>query len=308
MEDASYESQIEQRRLGRTGLMVSALGFGASELGQKRVGLKLAESILGRALDAGLNVIDTAECYGNSEELIGRAVGHRRNDFYILTKCGHAAGLPMRDWTPALIEASIDRSLQRLRTTYVDVIQLHSCDERYLRRGELIEALQRARDKGKVRYLGYSGDGAAALFAITCGVFDTLQISISIADQAALDGVLPAARSHDIGVIAKRPIANAVWLSGSWWSRALYSRSYRLRLRRLNYDFLNRDPKAAVGIALRFTLSVPGVHTAIVGTTQASRWQQNAALLKAGPLPQAEFDAIRQRWRAVAQPDWMGLP
>jgi aryl-alcohol dehydrogenase-like predicted oxidoreductase len=246
MEHASYGNNVEKRRLGRTGLMVSALGFGASELGLKRVGPKLAESILGRALDAGLNVIDTAECYGNSQELIGRAVGHRRNDFYILTKCGHASGLRFRDWTPALIEASIDRSLQRLRTEYIDVIQLHSCDESELRRGSVIEALKRARDKGKVRYLGYSGDGSAALYAVTSGVFDTLQISINIADQAALDSVLPEASARDIGVIAKRPIANAVWLSGSWWSRALYSRSYRRRLRRLNYDFLNRDPRVGL--------------------------------------------------------------
>src|SRR5215831_13391607 len=100
--------QIEKRRLGRTEMYVSALGFGASEFGQKRTALKSAASILGSALDAGLNVIDTAACYGNSEELIGRAVGHRRKDFYILTKCGHASGLNFPDWTPRLIEPSID--------------------------------------------------------------------------------------------------------------------------------------------------------------------------------------------------------
>src|SRR5215472_14621228 len=101
---------IERRRLGRTGLEVSALGFGASEFGQKRTALKTAAHILASALDAGLNLIDTAACYGNSEELIGRAVGHRRKDFHILTKCGHASGLLFEDWTPALIEASIERS------------------------------------------------------------------------------------------------------------------------------------------------------------------------------------------------------
>src|SRR5215471_8276746 len=116
---------IEKRRLGRTGMYVSALGFGASKFGQKRTALKMAASILGSALDAGLNVIDTAACYGNCEELIGRAVGHRRKDFYILTKCGHASGLPFKDWTPALVEASVERSLKRLRTDYLDIVQLH---------------------------------------------------------------------------------------------------------------------------------------------------------------------------------------
>jgi aryl-alcohol dehydrogenase-like predicted oxidoreductase len=228
---------MERRRLGRTGIAVSALGFGASEFGQKRTALKMAASILGSALDAGLNVIDTAACYGNSEELIGRAVGHRRKDFYILTKCGHASGLPFEDWTPALVEPSIDRSLKRLRTDYLDVVQLHSCDERQLRQGELIHELQRARDKGKLRYIGYSGDGDAALYAVQCNAFDTLQISLSIADQEAIETVLPLARERELGVIAKRPIANAAWLGGSWWSLSLYSRPYRMRLRKLNYEF-----------------------------------------------------------------------
>lgn len=288
-------------------MFVSVLGFGASELGQKRLALKTVAAILGSALDAGLNVIDTAPCYGNSEELIGRVIGHRRKEFYLLTKCGHASGLPFEDWTPDLIEPSIERSLKRFGTDYVDIVQLHSCEERRLRQGALIEALQRARDKGKLRHLGYSGDGAAALYAVQCGAFDTIQISVSIADQDAIDTVLPSLHSHDIGLIAKRPIANAAWLGGGWWSLGSYSRPYRTRLRKLNYDFLARDAKQAVGVALRFTLSVPGVHTAIVGTTKPSRWQQNAALLAKGRLPQPEYDSIRARWRSVAGSDWIGL-
>jgi aryl-alcohol dehydrogenase-like predicted oxidoreductase len=306
--DAQNEPQSFQlRRLGRTGLIVSALGFGASELGQKRLAVKAVAAILGSALDAGLNVVDTAPCYGNSEELIGRVIGHRRKDFYLLTKCGHASGLPFADWTPALIEPSIDRSLKRLGTDYIDIVQFHSCEERHLRRGDLIYALQRAREKGKLRYLGYSGDGAAALYAAQSGAFDTVQISVSIADQDAIDTVLPLLRHHDIGIIAKRPIANAAWLGGGWWSLGSYSRPYRTRLRKLNYDFLTHDAKQAVGVALRFTLSVPGMHTAIVGTTKPARWQQNAALLAEGPLPQAEYASIRARWRSAASSDWIGL-
>jgi aryl-alcohol dehydrogenase-like predicted oxidoreductase len=298
---------IERRRLGRTGFTVSALGLGTSEFGQKRTALKLVASILGGALDDGLNVIDTAACYGNSEELIGRAVGHRRQDFYILTKCGHASGLDFQDWTPLLIEPSIDRSLVRLRTDYLDVVQLHSCDVEQLRQGDLIEALRRARDKGKTRCIGYSGDGKAALYAAQCGAFDTIQISVSIADQEAIEMVLPAARERDIGIIAKRPIANAAWLGGSWWPLGSYSRPYRSRLRKLDYDFLRRNTEESIATALRFTLSIPGVHTAIVGTTKPARWQQNAALLAQGPLSESEFDSIRMRWCSVANSDWIGL-
>src|SRR6266498_4356456 len=124
------------------------------------------ERLLNTALDDGLNVIDTAECYGLSEEFIGRTVSHRRHEYYLFTKCGHAAGLEFPDWHPRLLEKSIERSLRRLRTDYLDLIQLHSCSQDVLRRGDVISVLQHARQAGKVRYLGYSGDNQNALSAL----------------------------------------------------------------------------------------------------------------------------------------------
>jgi aryl-alcohol dehydrogenase-like predicted oxidoreductase len=296
---------MEQRLLGKTGLKVSVLGFGGSEIGSNRLGEASVERLLNAALDLGLNVIDTAECYGASEESIGATVAHRRQDYYLLTKCGHPAGLPLPEWTPALIEKSIERSLKRLRTDYLDVVQLHSCDEETLRRGEVIAALQRQRDKGYARYIGYSGDSRAALYAVECGAFDTLQISVSIADQEGIDLVLPAAIQNGVGVIAKRPIANAAWIT-RWPFIHPYSRVYRRRLRRLDFDFLNRKGRVAVGTALRFTLTVPGVHSAIVGTSKVSRYETNAALAAQGALPPTVYESIRRRWAAVAQSDWTG--
>src|SRR5918998_4266789 len=118
---------VERRVFGETGLEVSVLGFGGSEIGYERATPATVEKLLGSALDAGLNVIDTAECYLESEELIGRAVSHRRGDYYLFTKCGHAQGFDLPDWDARLLAKSIDRSLQRLKTDYLDLIQLHSC-------------------------------------------------------------------------------------------------------------------------------------------------------------------------------------
>jgi hypothetical protein len=303
--DAGGVKLMEKRVLGRTGMHVSVLGFGGSEIGYGQAAVETVERLLGDALDAGLNVIDTAECYVTSEELIGRAVSHRRADYYLFTKCGHAAGINLPDWDARLLEQSIERSLRRLRTDHVDLLQLHSCSDEVLRQGDVIEVLQRAREAGRTRYIGYSGDGLAALHAVECGAFDTLQTSVNIADQAALEVTLPNARAHGLGVIAKRPLANAVWKHTERPGDP-YVQPYWDRLQKLDYQFLRGDMAEAVATALRFTLSVPGVHTAIVGTEKPERWRQNAAMLSAGALDAAQFDAILTRWAERAEADWEG--
>jgi aryl-alcohol dehydrogenase-like predicted oxidoreductase len=296
---------VERRRLGKTDIVASVLGFGGAEIGYQRVSGRTVARLLGSALDAGLNVIDTAECYEDSEALIGRAISTRRQEFHLFTKCGHARGWGRADWRPAPLLTCIERSLRRLATDYLDLIQLHSCSLAELQQGDAIGALERAREQGWARYIGYSGDGEAARYAIECGRFDTLQTSVSIADQEALDLTLPLAGTRQMGVIAKRPLANAAWLHARKPAEPYYQ-AYWSRLRALDYGFLKAKPDAAAATALRFTLSVPGVHTAIVGTTKPERWQQNAAALGAGALPGAEFERIRARWREVATTSWTG--
>jgi len=297
---------MEKRRLGKTDMDVSVLGFGGSEIGYEHPSPETIAELLNSALDAGLNVIDTAECYYNSEELIGQTVSDRRKEFYLFTKCGHPHGMESgADWSKDSILKSIERSLERLKTDRLDLVQLHSCSESTLRKGEGIEALQTAREHGYTRYIGYSGDSRAAHFAVECGAFDTLQTSISIADQEAIDLTVPLARERKMGVIAKRPIANAAWKTGH---RPIdsYHHEYWERLRKLNYDFLHGDLKKSISIALRFTLSIPGVHTAIVGTKNPERWEQNAKLLEAGPLDEPTFRNTRERWEECAPRTWIG--
>jgi aryl-alcohol dehydrogenase-like predicted oxidoreductase len=296
---------METRQFGKTDMRVSVLGFGGAEIGFEKASPEVVLMLLTTALNAGLNVIDTAECYLASEELIGQAVSNRRDQHFLFTKCGHPERPGVEDWRKESLLNSIVRSLLRLKTDRVDLIHLHTCSEQELRKGEVIAALQEARERGYTRYIGYSGDSSAARYAVECGVFDSLQTSISIADQEAIELTLPLARERGMGVIAKRPIANAAWRYSQKPTNS-YHQMYWERLQKLNYDFLNGDPKQAASIALRFTLSVPGVHTAIVGTKNPNRWRENAELLKAGPLPPEQFDAIRARWKEVADKSWIG--
>src|SRR5712692_7934754 len=232
--------EMEMRRLGRTDIVASVLGFGGSEIGYQGVSGRVVARLLGSALDAGLNVIDTAECYKDSETLIGRALASRRGEFYLFTKCGHRhswGGGWREDWRPASLPGSIERSLRRLKTDYLDLIQLHSCSLAELQQGDAIAALERARERGWAGYVGYSGDGEAARYAVECGRFDILQTSVSIADQEALELTLPLARARQMGVIPKRPLANVAWRDRRKPADA-YHLTYWSRLQTLNDPFL----------------------------------------------------------------------
>jgi len=217
-----------------------------------------------------------------------------------------------KGWSDKEITQSIERSLRRLRTDRLDVVHLHSCDLKTLKRGEAIEALEKARKAGKARYIGYSGDNDAARWAVDSGRFDTLMTSINIADQQAIELTLPLARAKGMGVIAKRSIANAVWRYDSV-KDGMSDATYWHRLQKLNYEFLRGDarkqqgPGSPADIALRFTLAVPGVHIAIVGTSNPDRYRQNAELLRAGPLPKELVDSIRARWKEMAGLSWVGI-
>lgn len=297
---------MEKRQLGKTDMHVSVLGFGGSEIGYERAPEETVRRLLTSALDAGLNVIDTAECYEGSEELIGNTVGDRRTDYYLFTKCGHPRGAGSEDWSPSSLLESIERSLRRLRTDRLDLIQLHSCSETILRKGDAIAALQTAREKGYARYIGYSGDSVAARYAVECGAFDTLQTSTNIADQEAIELTLPLAREKQMGVIAKRPIANAAWKENHKPIES-YHHAYWERLNKLHYEFIRHLPlEESIAHALRFTLRVPGIHTAIVGTTKPERWLENAKVVQAGLLSDTEFAAIRDRWEEIAPSTWIG--
>lgn len=298
---------MERRKFGKTDMEFSVLGFGGAEIGYNPDQTqKSVDELLNAALDAGLNVIDTAAAYKTSEELIGNAVGKRRKDYFLLTKCGALDAFTRFDWSKKGILETIETSLRNLKTDHLDIAQLHSCSAETLRQGDCIEGLQRAQEKGYTRYIGYSGDNEDAKYAIEMNIFDSLQTSVSIADQSPIDGNIPLAAEKGLGIIAKRPIANAVWRHDSKPSDS-YHHEYWDRIQKLRFDFLKKSLEEATATALRFTLSIPGIDTMIVGTTKPGRWSENAKYVAEGNLASEEFEAIRNRWREVADKNWVGM-
>ena len=298
---------METRKFGKTGCEVSVLGFGGAPIGILEIEQQRVAKILNQLLDAGINLVDTAAAYAGSEEAIGDAISHRRDEFVLVSKCGSPGDPNSEEWQPETLAATIDRALSRLKTDHLDVMLLHSCGLEVLQRGDALDALVRARDAGKIRHVGYSGDNDDAAYAVTLPDVAVLETSINICDQANIDSVLPKARENDVAVIAKRPIANAAWkdLSEQPGFYQEYAETYTQRLAAMKIapaDLGFARPAAEVWpeIALRFTLSQEGVHTAIVGTTNADHIQANLDVAAKGPLPDETIQKLREAFRNAA--------
>ena len=277
-------------KLGSTDLEVSRHGFGAARIGAG-VPLDQLESLLDSLIDLGITFIDTADCYARSEELIGRYLGNRIGEFVIATKCGCITdGDEGEAYSRAVIERSIDRSLKRMGLECLDLVFLHTCSAEILRAGEAADAMLRARDAGKVRYLGYSGDDEDAMQAISLGIFDALQVTFNILNQDALDEVLPAAAGTGMGVVAKRPIANARLLPKD--SPHYHAGPHWDPVRSLLTDEGTWDDPLAC--SLRFTLSHPVITSAIIGTTDPVHARENAKRAQAEPLSPLLLDALHK--------------
>jgi aryl-alcohol dehydrogenase-like predicted oxidoreductase len=292
---------MQKRKLGKTNIEVSVLGFGGAEIGYNSEQTQV-EKLLNSAIEIGLNVIDTSPAYGNSEEMIGKAIMQHRKELVLMTKCGVL--VTHSDWSKKGVQETITRSLKNLRTDYIDVVFLHSCSTEILRQADCIEGLIRAVEKGYTRYTGYSGDNEAAKYAIELDFFDCLQTSVSIADQISIETTIPLAASKNMGIVAKRPIANAVWKYKEKPADSYYQ-EYWERLQKLQYDFLGKSLE--VSIALRFTMTVPNVSTMIVGTTNQNHLLENARYVSEGLLSQEEYQNIRDRWKEIAKETWFGM-
>ncbi|MBI2965192.1 MAG: aldo/keto reductase [Chloroflexi bacterium] len=300
---------MERKKLGRTGLEVSRLGLGLSETGFNLPQDQIAQAtrVLNDALDGGVNFLVSAECYGLSEEQIGVAVSHRRNEYVLATKCGHFMPRGQGpDWTRELILEQIDRSLKKMKTDHVDLLQLHSCSVEVLEKGEVTRALQDIRKAGKTRFIGYSGDNANAEWAVNSGLFDTLQTSFNLVDQKARKTLFPDAEKRGMGVIVKRPIANAAWGAAAdprpYQHLPSYTEEYFRRAQSMQAEGpIPGDPGDRILLAIGFTFAHPEVDVAIVGTQRPEHLRSNIEMVsKRPPLSTDAVKALHDRYDRVS--------
>ena len=296
---------METKRLGKTDLKVGRLGIGLSEVG---FNLEMADvdqvrDVINKALDNGVNFLDTAACYGISEELLGVVASDRRDEYVLATKAGHF--LPRgdgEDWTYDLITSSIDRSLELMKTDHVDIVQLHSCKVEVLERGDVIRALQDAKAAGKTRYIGYSGDNENAKWAVTSGLFDTLQTSFNVVDQDARTNLFEDVEARDMGLIIKRPIGNAVWGAPAdpkpYDHISDYTEEYFRRAGVMSAEGpLVEDPEDRIRLALGFTFAHPEVDVTIVGTQRPQHMKSNLEMVSQPMgISDATVTDLHTRW------------
>lgn len=308
---------MEPILLGKTDLSVSRLGFGAAPIGFLGTPQGQVDKLVAMLLDEGVNLFDTAAMYMDAEDKLGIALKDKREQAVLVSKCGTKdEELPGKEWSAELITASIDRSLKRLKTDHLDLLLLHSCDLDVLEQGEAAEALIKAREAGKTTALGYSGDNEAAVAAAGMDWVDVIETSVNICDQHNIDTVLPACKTNNVGVIAKRPIANAAWnpLNKQRGLYKQYAKTYHERLNKMDISpvELGYHGHAEVEwpeIALKFTLAIAGVDAAIVGTTSTVNASANIEAVNKNPLREQAVAKLRQAFKDAERAsgeDWLG--
>ncbi|HSO32599.1 MAG TPA: aldo/keto reductase [Labilithrix sp.] len=292
---------LPRRSLGKTGLEISALGFGAGPLGDGRLTEHDADALVGAALDEGITLFDTAPSYGSSEERLGRALGARRREIVLATKGGYGVpGVP--DWTGEVIRLGIEAALRRLRTDVIDCFILHSCDAETVLRDDVLGALDRAKAAGKIRAAGYSGENHALWTAIDSGRFDVVECSVSPFDRGCLGWAVPAATARGIGVLAKRPLANGAWrLEAAPDAPDL--RTYWERARALAID---PSPLSWPELCVRFAAFADGVSCALVGTSSVTHLREAVRATERGPLGDGLRSRLDDAWKLHGS-SWPGV-
>jgi aryl-alcohol dehydrogenase-like predicted oxidoreductase len=299
---------LATRQLGDTGTDVTILGYGAMELRGQPRGPAVADEDAGRllhaVLDAGITLIDTSVDYGRSEELIGRYLGHRREEYFLASKCGCPLDPPAdavppyrHDYRPANVRANVEQSLRRLGTDRLDLAQVHmSPSQAQLQTEQTVTTLQALREEGKVRFIGMSGILPHLTDHVAMGVFEVFQIPYS-AVQREHEDLITAAGAAGAGTLIRGGVARGAAAEDKAWRHGplgLAEGEGRRRWQSAGIEDL-LDGMPPMEFMLRFTLSHPALSTAIVGTSNIDHLRVNIAAAEKGPLPADIYEQARQR-------------
>ena len=302
---------MEYRTLGRTGIRISEVGLGTWGMGGERYGrADDAESrgAILRALELGINHIDTAPIYGNgrSEEVIGAAIAGRRHEVVLATKVGmFPGGRQNFAYSGAAVVREIENSLRRLRTDYLDIYFLHSPDDA-LYRDDGLEALIRLKEQGKIRATGFSvmseDEGIPlAMRLIAQGQVDVIQQAYRLLYTLPAKELFPLAQAHDVGVVARENFYFG-FLTGAITRETVFDDSDDRRIFRADFidavlarverlGFLTQG-RTMPQAALQFVLATPGVHGVIPGVMTAREVEENVRASGGNPISTEEMAQI----------------
>ncbi len=300
---------MQTRPLGRTGTDVTILGYGAMELRGQPHGPAIADDDAGRllnaVLDSGISLIDTSPDYGRSEELIGRYLGHRRDEYFLASKCGCLLGPPPpgatppfpHDWSASNVRAGVEQSLRRLGTDRLDLVQVHMSPSReQMEKDRTVETLQALRDEGKIRFIGMSGILPNLPDQLAMSVFDVFQIPYS-AVQREHEELITAAAAAGAGTLIRGGAARGGPAEDKDWRQGplgLPAGEGQRRWQSADLDDL-LDGMPRLEFVLRFTLSHPALSSTIVGTSSTDHLRANLAIAEKGPLPPDLYAKSLQR-------------
>jgi aryl-alcohol dehydrogenase-like predicted oxidoreductase len=300
---------ITTRTLGRTGADVTILSYGAMELRGQPRGPEIADEdagrLLNRVLDGGINLIDTSPDYGRSEELIGTYLGHRRDEFFLASKCGCPLEVPAdatppyaHDYTPGNVRADVEQSLRRLRTDRLDLVQVHMSPSRAtLAENHTVETLQELQAEGKIRFIGMSGILPNLPDHLAMGVFDVFQIPYS-AVQRDHEELITEAADKGAGTFIRGGAARGAAADDKNWQVGPLSQQAGLGQRNWETSgiasLVREAGLTSMEFVLRFTLSHPGLSTTIVGTANPAHLAGNIAVAEQGPLPADLYDQAKK--------------
>jgi len=275
---------LETTQFGSTGIQVTRLGYGAMEIG------KMPEDevsiLLNLVLDSGINFIDTSIDYEMSEELIGKYISHRRSDYFLASKCGcYGKTEKVHVFDKANIIAGVNQSLKRMKTDYLDLVQLHSSPSKeVIEKDDLIQTLLDIKKEGKIRHIGSSSTLPSLPDHVQMGVFDAFQIPYSALNREH-EKLITSASKSGAGTIIRGGVSKGEFGRNREWDN--FSKS--------NLDDLLDEGESRTSFLLRFTLSHPELDTTIVGTKNTEHFKENIKTASRGILSANIYEEAKKR-------------